>query len=280
MSSQQVKAAIIQTRSGLNLEANLETVTAQIRAAAREGAHFIATPEMTTLLDKKPRRLFDALPDGDDSRVLDHFSAVARSHAILLLIGSAPVVLSRAPRRAANRSYLFGRDGQLLATYDKIHMFDVDLPTGESWKESSIYQPGDTALVVKTDMAKLGLSICYDVRFAALYRSLAQRGAEIITVPAAFTVPTGAAHWEVLLRARAIETGAYILAPGQGGEHEDGRKTYGHSMIIDPWGRILAQMPDNEPGFCTAMIDLSQVSQTRQRIPSLNLEMPFKNRNI
>jgi deaminated glutathione amidase len=262
-------AAAIQMRSSLNQEKNLQQASALIEQAAAKGAIFIATPEMTTLLDRKPRRLFDALPDGEDQQVIKAFAALAKRLQIHLLLGSAPIVLSREPRKAANRSFLFAPDGTCLARYDKIHMFDVDLPNGEQWKESSIYQPGEQVVNAKTALGMIGLSICYDLRFAQLYRKLAQTGAEILCVPSAFTVPTGKAHWEILLRARAIETGSYVIAPAQGGEHEDGRTTFGHSMIIDPWGEVLAHLDHDQPGFCLAEIDLKTVHETRQQIPSL-----------
>ncbi len=263
-------AAAIQMRSGLDQEKNLQQASALIEQAAAKGAKFIATPEMTTLLDRKPRRLFDALADGEDQDIIQAFAMLAKRLQIHLLLGSAPIILSREPRKAANRSFLFGPDGTCLARYDKIHMFDVDLPNGEQWKESSIYQPGEQIVSAKTALAMIGLSICYDLRFAQLYRRLAREDAEILCVPSAFTVPTGKAHWEILLRARAIETGSFVIAPAQGGEHEDGRTTYGHSMIIAPWGDVLAHLDHDQPGFCLAEIDTGLVHETRQQIPSLN----------
>ena len=265
-----MRAAVVQMRSGLDPAANLAEAARLIRAAAGEGATLIATPEMTTVVDRKPRRLFGALPDGEPPEA-EAFEALGRELAVHLLIGSMPVVLSRSPRRAANRSYLFGPEGRI-AVYDKIHRFDVDLPTGEAWKESSVYAGGQEAVTAYAGEAVLGLTICYDVRFPHLYRKLAQAGAEILCVPAAFTVPTGEAHWEVLLRARAIETGSFVLAPAQGGTHEDGRVTYGRSMIVGPWGRVLARLAHDEPGYALADLDLSQVERTRAQIPSLALD--------
>lgn len=267
-----MKAALIQMRSGLSPAANAETVDAFARQAAAEGAALVATPEMTTLLDRKPRRLFEALPDGEPDETA-RFEALAKELGLHLLIGSIPVALDRRPghRRAANRSMLFGPAGRV-ATYDKIHLFDVDLPTGESWKESNVYAAGAEAVVARAGEAVLGLTVCYDLRFPALYRSLAQAGANVLLVPAAFTVPTGQAHWETLLRARAIETGSFVLAPAQGGEHEDGRVTYGHSLAIDPWGRVIGELDHDEPGVLLVDLDLSQVEDTRARVPSLALD--------
>jgi predicted amidohydrolase len=259
-------------RSGLDLARNARDAAALIREAAGRGAALIATPEMTTLLDRKPRRLFDALPDGEAHA--EPFEALARELSVYVLLGSMPVVLSREPRRAANRSVLFGPEGRI-AAYDKVHLFDVDLETGESWKESSVYEGGREAVTARAGEAMLGLSICYDLRFPHLYRTLARAGAEVLAVPAAFTVPTGEAHWEVLLRARAIETGSFVLAPAQGGPHEDGRTTYGRSMIVGPWGEVLARLDHDEPGVCVADLDLGRAQEVRRRVPVLGLETSF-----
>ena len=267
-----MRVGLVQMRSGLDPARNVADALAMIREAAGQGAALVATPEMTTLVDRKPRRLVDALPDGDFGD--EHgaaFEGTARTLGIHLLVGSMPVVLSRAPRRIANRSVLYGPEGRV-AAYDKIHLFDVDLPTGESWRESSAYRAGEEAVVARAGAARLGLSVCYDLRFPALYRRLAQAGADVLCVPAAFTVPTGEAHWEVLLRARAIECGAFVLAPAQGGAHEDGRVTYGRSMVVDPWGRVVACKGDDAPGVLMADLDLAAVGDTRSRVPSLALE--------
>ena len=196
-----------------------------------------------------------------------------------VLIGSALVAHSSkedgGSDKAANRAVLVSDAGEIVTTYDKLHMFDVDLPNGDRYRESSLYEPGEDARIVDTPWGRLGLTICYDMRFPQLYRALAKAGAEIIAVPAAFTRPTGEAHWEVLLRARAIENGVFILAPAQGGTHEDGRTTWGHSLAVDPWGRILAQAGDDEPGVIMADLDLDQVKTTRQAIPSLKNERDF-----
>ncbi len=267
-----MRVALVQMRSGLDPQRNADDAEAAVRAAVAQGASLVTTPEMTTLVDRKPRRMFDALPDGEPAET-GRFEALARELGIHLLIGSMPVVLDRRPahRRAANRSWLFGPQGRI-AHYDKVHLFDVDLPTGESWKESSVYAGGDAAVVARAGEAVLGLSICYDLRFPALYRALAQAGASVLCVPAAFTVPTGEAHWEVLLRARAIETGSFILAPAQGGPHEDGRVTYGRSLVVNPWGEVTAKKNDDEPGLLFADLDLGHVEDVRGRIPSLQLE--------
>ncbi len=272
-------AACVQLCSGTDRATNYQTTEALIRQAAASGARLIATPEMTNIIQRRPRLLMDELPDpGEELQEAKQFAALAKELNVHLLIGSLAVALDKTPatRRAANRGMLFSPDGALQASYDKLHMFDVDLPGGESWKESAIYQAGAEAVVADIGTAKLGLSICYDLRFPQLYRALAQGGAQIIAVPAAFTKQTGRAHWEVLLRARAIETGAYIIAPAQGGTHEDGRETWGRSMIIDPWGKIIAASDNDQPGIIWASLDLEKVAETRQRIPSLGLEQPFK----
>lgn len=276
------QVACIQMRSGLDRRENVEAATEMIRAAASSGAQLILTPEMTNVVDRKPRRLFEHLDGEAGLWELDHFASLADELGIVLAVGSMAVALSGGvgqdgPRKMANRSIVFLPGGGRVA-YDKVHLFDVDLPTGESWKESSTVAQGDTAVVAKTLLGKLGLSVCFDVRFPHLYRTLAQHGAEILLVPAAFTVPTGQAHWETLLRARAIETGSFVMAAAQGGLHDDGRVTYGHSMIIDPWGRILAQKQDDTPGLLTAMVDLEKVVDTRTQLPALHLDRPVKTR--
>jgi predicted amidohydrolase len=269
-------------RSGLSRAANMRDAEALIAEAAAAGATLIATPEMTNVVDRKPRRLFEDLPFEADLEEVPFFAAIAKKHGVHLLIGSMAFAIDKTfgERKAANRAYLFGPDGATLATYDKLHMFDVDLPNGESWKESSIYAAGEEAVGVQAGAAKLGLTICYDVRFPHLHRTLAQAGAQILAVPAAFTKQTGHAHWEVLLRARAIETGSFVIAPAQGGVHEDGRETWGHSMIINPWGEVIAVKDDDEPGIITAEIDLAEVATARQQIPNLTLEKPFKINDI
>ena len=268
-----LRVACIQMRSGLDRAANVKDATALIKEAADQGARFIATPEMTNVVDRKGARLLADLPDESNLAEIAAFSEVAKSHRIWLLIGSLAV---KSGDRAANRSFLFAPDGNVVARYDKIHMFDVDLPGGESWKESKIYAPGERAVVVRADIGQIGLSICYDVRFPQLYRALSQNGAEVLCVPAAFTAQTGRAHWKTLLTARAIENGAFVVAPAQGGVHEDGRATWGHSVIIGPWGDALGEADNDEPGVIVANINLAEAREARQRIPNLALEQKFE----
>lgn len=262
-----MRAAVIQMRSGIDRSRNLEAAAELIREAAGSGAQLVLTPEMTTLLDRNRQRLMASLvePQPDEE---DFFAALSQDVGATLIIGSVPV-LGR--EKVANRSMVFS-EGRKIATYDKIHLFDVDLDTGESWRESNLYQAGQEGVLVEGIGARVGLSVCYDLRFPHLYRKLAQAGAEVLTVPAAFTVPTGEAHWEVLLRARAIETGSFVLAAAQGGEHEDGRHTFGRSMIVDPWGTVLDKLTDDKPGVAMADLDLAKVRDVRTRIPSLKLE--------
>ena len=274
-----ITAACVQMRSGVEIAPNIAAASALIREAAGQGADFIATPEMTNLLDIRPGMARPKIVAEADDASLAAFRLLAAELGVTLLIGSLAVALE-GDERFANRSFLIGPDGGVIARYDKIHMFDVDLPDGESWKESSIYKPGKAAKVVDTPFGKVGLSICYDLRFPCLYRSMAQSGARILTVPAAFTAQTGRAHWEPLLRARAIENGAFVLAAAQGGKHEDGRETWGHSMIISPWGEIVAEKADDEPGIIVAEIAPEQTDVVRQRIPSLGLEQRFEINNI
>ncbi len=261
-----MRVAAIQLRSGVDIDANLRAAEALIRAAAGEGASFIATPEMTHILQRSPKRLFAALRPEAEDKGAAFFAALADELGVHLLIGSLAVLKSEG--RAANRSLLFGTDGQILARYDKIHLFDVTVSRKETWRESAIYDRGTAAVTAQIDGAKLGLSICYDVRFANLYRRYAEAGAQILTVPAAFTKPTGEAHWEALLRARAIETGSFVIAPAQGGTHEDGRTTYGHSLIIGPWGKVIAKIDGDQPGYITADINVADVAAARERIPA------------
>lgn len=264
-----LRAAVIQMRSGIDRSANLDAATRLVRDAARDGARLVLTPEMTTLLDKRRERLLAsaAEPQPDEDAA---FAALSRELGVTIVLGSRPAPVPGGGK-VANRSAVFF-EGRRVAVYDKIHLFDVDLDTGESWRESKLFEAGDTAALVELPDVRIGLSVCYDVRFPWLYRTLAQAGAQVLTVPAAFTVPTGKAHWEVLLRARAIETGSFLMAAAQGGEHEDGRVTYGHSMIVSPWGEVLDMLPHDEPGIAAVELDLGKVAEFRQRIPSLALE--------
>ena len=262
-----IDVALVQMRSGIQPTANVETATRLIREAAATGARFIATPETTHLVHKDADQAFAVMHTQDDEPAIASFAALAKELGIHLLIGSLAVRTGE--RKAANRSFLFAPDGSLAARYDKAHMFDVGLGQGETYRESDNYQAGSRLTVADIDGARLGLSICYDVRFAYLYRRLAKAGAQVLTVPAAFTRPTGRAHWEVLLRARAIETGSYVIAPAQGGLHEDGRKTWGHSCIIGPWGEVVAELEHDDPGILTATLDMRKVEEARRRIPAL-----------
>lgn len=272
------RAACVQMRSGIDRAGNIAAAVALIDEAAQKGAHFIVTPEMTNAIDKNAERLTASLPEGEDIDEVKAFAAAASENGVWLLIGS--MAINRGDGRLANRSFLFGPDGEIAARYDKIHMFDVDLENGESWRESRVYHPGREAVVVETPLARFGLSICYDVRFPHLYRAMARAGAEVFCVPAAFTRQTGRAHWKTLLTARAIECGAFVIAAAQGGVHEDGRETFGHSLIVSPWGDILTEARGDEPGVILAEIDPSRVARARRQIPSLALETPVKVLNV
>jgi predicted amidohydrolase len=265
-------AAAVQMRSGVDVAANVADAERLIRAAAAAGAAYVLTPEMTTVLDRDRHRLLAAIAPEDTDPSLRRFRALAAELGIHLHIGSMAIRL--AEDAVANRGFLIGPDGAVLARYDKIHMFDVDLAAGESYRESRLYRPGSEAQVVDLPFARLGMTICYDVRFPHLYRSLARSGAALIAIPAAFTKTTGEAHWHVLVRARAIETGSYVVAAAQGGHHEDGRDTYGHSLIVGPWGQVLAEA-DTEPGVIMATIDPVESETARGRIPSLANERTF-----
>ncbi|KCZ52958.1 carbon-nitrogen hydrolase family protein [Hyphomonas pacifica] len=267
----QLRAACIQMRSGVEVAPNIAHASQMIREAAGQGAQLIATPEMTNLLDIRPGMARQKLMAEVDDPALAALRALAEELAVWLLIGSIAVTVE-GEDRFANRSILIAPDGSIRARYDKIHMFDVEVGDGQSYRESRAYRPGERAVLAETDFATLGLSICYDVRFPHLYRKLAQAGAGILTIPAAFTRVTGQAHWHVLVRARAIETGSFVIAPAQGGTHEDGRETFGHSLIISPWGEVLAEKADDMPGILLADLDLDAIAKARTRIPSLGNE--------
>ena len=268
------RLALIQMRGGREASGNLDEAEAMIREAAAAGAELIATPEVTNIVERDPERVLSLLRPENDDPAPARFAALARELGVDLLAGS--FALMGEEGRAVNRSMLFGPDGAVKARYDKIHMFDVAIGAGEHYRESETYAPGARAVLAEAVGARLGLTICYDVRFAALYRRLAQAGAVMITVPAAFTRPTGRAHWEVLLRARAIETGCFILAPAQGGHHEDGRNTWGRSMVVGPWGEVIAQLDHDAPGVLHAGIDLSEAERARARIPALTHDRAFE----
>ncbi len=263
-----ITAACVQMRAGTEVAPNIAAASDLIREAAGKGAQFIATPEMTNLLDIRPGMARPKIVQEADDTALAAFRVLAAELGVTLLIGSIAVALPD-EERFANRSFLIAPDGNLIARYDKIHMFDVEVGDGQSYRESRAYRPGTEAVLAGAPFGKIGMTICYDVRFPHLYRRLAQAGADILTIPAAFTRVTGEAHWHVLVRARAIETGCFVLAPAQGGKHEDGRETYGHSLIISPWGEVLAEADHAEPCVLLAGIDLNEVNAARARIPSL-----------
>ena len=277
MSRTPFKASCIQLSVGPDPEENFVETENLVRAAAGEGALFITTPENTCFIDTDKSRKFERAQPSETHPLLPKFSKLAKDLGVWLQAGSLKIRIEGADR-LANRSHLFSPAGDLVATYDKIHLYDVDLPNGEIQRESSEFTPGDRAVLANLPdfKTKLGMTICYDVRFPHLYRDLARAGAEIFTVPSAFTVPTGQAHWEVMLRARAIESGSFVLAPAQGGNHDGTRVTYGHSMIIDPWGHILAEKPDDTPGIITAEIDLSKVDRARAAIRQLRHDRQYE----
>ncbi len=267
------RTALVQMRSGREIGPNAATAAELIREAADRGAHYIQTPENTVLLEFDTARVFERIRPEAETAVIGAFAQLARGLQVWLHIGSIAIRIGE--RKAANRSFVFAPDGTIAARYDKIHMFDVDLPGGESYRESAVYVPGTAAVSVGLPWGTLGLSTCYDLRFPEQYKALARAGASFLAVPAAFTEQTGRAHWHVLLRARAIETGCFVFAAAQGGAHETGRATYGHSLIISPWGDILAEA-DTEPGVITAEIDPAEVAAVRQRIPALQHVRDFR----
>ncbi|RWE76027.1 carbon-nitrogen hydrolase family protein [Mesorhizobium sp.] len=267
------KAAAVQMRSGTSPERNAADMEILVRQAAGQGATYVQTPEMTGALVRDKEAGAAAFTTEDKDIVVATARRLAKELGIHLHIGSTAI--RRADGKLANRAFLFSPDGTLTAGYDKIHMFDVDLDNGESWRESASYEPGTEAVVADINGTKLGFAVCYDLRFPQLFRAEAMAGAEVLTVPAAFTRQTGEAHWHVLLRARAIENGAYIVAAAQGGLHEDGRETYGHSLIVDPWGRVIAEAAHNEPGVIVAEIDPAQSLAARRKIPNLKNARDF-----
>jgi predicted amidohydrolase len=265
------RVALVQMCSGRDVEKNVNAAAALIRTAASGGAQYVQTPEMTTLMELDRERLFAAAATEAQTPALARFQDLARELAIWLHIGSMPILLDD---MLANRSFVISPDGKIAARYDKIHMFDVDLGRGESYRESRNYRPGKQAVVAELPWGKLGLSICYDLRFPQLYRALARAGAQFIAIPSAFTRPTGMAHWHTLLRARAIESQAFVFAAAQGGSHENGRETFGHSLIVSPWGEILAE-GGIQPAVMFADVDLQLLADVRRRVPSLQHDRPF-----
>jgi deaminated glutathione amidase len=266
MSAGTFKAAMIQMRSGLTPGANSDDAVRMIGEAKSAGADYVLTPEMTNILAARREQLFSVVVEEEADASLATLREVARKLGIYVHIGSLAIKIS--PDRAANRSFLIGPKGDILARYDKIHMFDVDLAGGESYRESRNYRPGELAVLADLPWGRLGLTVCYDLRFPALYRALAEAGATMLAIPSAFTKQTGEAHWHVLMRARAIENGSFVFAAAQGGKHENGRDTYGHSLIVDPWGSIIAE-GGAEPGVIMAEINPAEVAGARARIPSL-----------
>ena len=260
-------AAMIQMCSGISPAQNLEQGNKLIRQAVAEGADYVQTPEVSNMIQPNRKALFEHLASEEDDLSLKAYRALARELKIHLHIGS--LALRFSPEKAVNRSFLIGPDGMVLASYDKIHMFDIDLPGGESYRESANYQPGESAVISDLPWGRIGLTICYDMRFPALYRALAETGASFLTAPSAFTVRTGEAHWHTLLRARAIENGCFVFAAAQAGTHESKRQSYGHSLIIAPWGEILAEGSGNETGVIMAKIDPALVETARKTVPSL-----------
>ena len=266
MNAGSFKAAMIQMRSGLNPGANIDVAVRLIGEAKASGADYVLTPEMTNILAARREQLFAAVVAEETDASLATLRELARKLGVYVHIGSLAIRLSN--DKAANRSFLIDPKGEIVARYDKIHMFDVDLAGGESYRESYNYRPGELAVLADLPWGRLGLSVCYDLRFPALYRALAEAGASMLTIPSAFTRQTGEAHWHVLVRSRAIENGCFVFAAAQGGKHENSRETFGHSLIVDPWGRIIAE-GGTEPGVVMAEINPAEVANARARIPSL-----------
>jgi deaminated glutathione amidase len=263
-----MKIALLQMQSGIDPHQNGAIIAAAIAEAAQNGAAMIFTPEMCGLLDSKRDRARHHITNESSDLVLRDIRLAALTHKIWVHVGSLAIDDGRADGRLSNRTFIIDSDGVIRARYDKMHLFDVDLPAGESWRESAAYVPGEGGVVVATPLGILGLSICYDLRFPALFAALSAAGATILAIPAAFTAPTGEAHWHILLRARAIENAAYVIAAAQYGHHDDGRKTYGHSLVIDPWGQVILEM--TELGLGYAEIDDDLVKSVRARIPVIN----------
>jgi len=259
-------AGLVQMRASLSPQTNLDAAIRLIEQAKNAGAEYVLTPEMTNIFEIKRERLFATIAPEESDTTLAALRELARKLGIFLHVGSLAIKVL--PEKAANRSFLIDRKGDILARYDKSHMFDVELGAGESYRESRNYRPGEIGVAADLPWGRLGLTICYDLRFPALYRALAEAGCSFLAIPSAFTKQTGEAHWHVLIRARAIENGAFVLAAAQGGKHENGRETFGHSLIVDPWGRILAE-GGTEPGVLLAAIDPAEVTAARAKIPSL-----------
>lgn len=267
------RAGLVQMCTGRDVDRNVEDASALIREAAAKGAQYVQTPEVTTLMELERARLFAAVRSEEGNPAIARFAALAQELGIWLHVGSMPVLLGTG--KIANRSLLFTPEGVIQARFDKLHMFDVELPGGESYRESRNYQAGNAGVLTELPWGTLGLTVCYDLRFPHLYRALSKAGADFLAVPSAFTRQTGEAHWHVLVRARAIENGAYVFAAAQAGKHESGRETYGHSLIVSPWGEVIADA-GAEPGVVVADIRPEEVEKARTRIPSLRHDRPFE----
>lgn len=271
--SNALRVGLVQMCAGRDVVHNVKEASTFIREAASRGAQYVQTPEITTLMETERQRLFAAVEPEPGNTAVAAFAALAQELGIWLHIGSMAILVGDG--RLANRSLLFSPHGEIVGRFDKIHMFDVSLPNGETYRESKNYQPGSEAVIAALPWAKLGMTVCYDLRFPHLYRQLAQAGAEILAIPSSFTVKTGEAHWHVLMRARAIENGCFVLAAAQSGRHEAGRDTYGHSIVVSPWGEVLADA-GRETGVLMADLDLSDIKAARERIPSLQHDRDFK----
>jgi predicted amidohydrolase len=269
-----LKIAVYQARTGIDPAANADALEQAVADAADGGAAMLFTPEMSGLLDRDRARAAEHYRCEADDPVLTRVRAAAKARGIWVALGSL-ALKGEGTDKLVNRSFLIDAGGRIVARYDKLHLFDVDLPTGESWRESAAFVAGQGTVVADTPAGPLGLSICYDLRFAGLYAALSGAGAKILAIPAAFTVPTGEAHWHVLMRARAIESACFVIAAAQGGRHEDGRETYGHSLVIDPWGRVLLDMGGEGPALAPADIDLDEVERVRGRVPVLSHRRPI-----
>lgn len=269
-----MRIALFQAQTGIDPARNAAELAKRVREAAASGAAMLFTPEMSGLLDRDRERAAAHLRREADDPVLAAVRAAAAEAGIWVHLGSL-ALLAEDGGKLVNRGFVIDREGEIRASYDKLHLFDVDLPTGESWRESAAYRGGEHSVVVETPLGPLGLSICYDLRFAGLYSALTDAGATILSIPAAFTVPTGEAHWHVLMRARAIEAGAFVVAAAQVGAHEDGRKTYGHSLVVDPWGKVLLDMGGEEPGLGFAELDPGVVEEVRRRLPAISHRRPI-----
>lgn len=263
-----MKIAVCQTNSGIDPVENATALVSMVETSAKAGAKMVFTPEMSGLLDRNGTRAAGNIERETDDIVLKALQKAASEHRVWIALGSLALAGEYEDGRLVNRSFVIDDSGTVRARYDKLHLFDVDLSTGESWRESTRYAPGDAAVVVDTPLATLGLSVCYDLRFPALYNALSDAGAQLLTVPAAFTVPTGEAHWHSLLRARAIENAVYVVAAAQSGLHQDGRSTFGHSLVVDPWGKVLLDMGEGQ-GVGFAEIDLEVMQKARTQIPVL-----------